>query len=244
MAHDQCADTNRLIVEKRLGYTWVILPGGIATQEYASIEDAILKNLTGKKDRVVVDFSQVRALYSSGLGILIRLQKLIAKGDGVIALVNVAQKIYDLLVSLNLDKIFPLYSTDVEFEISQDELWNKKLSEQKVDFLFIAQIEKNVYRITLSGEMVQGHDLSACRKFKPDSKVRYFILDVSSLSAMDSNGAGVFMQLLNRIVLQGAKCRAFGAIKPVWQILQFLGAEQYIAFYQNEAEALADLFAA
>jgi anti-anti-sigma factor len=91
--------------------------------------------------------------------------------------------------------------------------------------------------------MVQGHDLSACRKFTPDPKIQHFILDLTSLSAMDSNGAGVFMQMLNRIVGHDGKCRAYGAVRSVSQVLQFLGAEQYIAFYENEKEALAGLFA-
>jgi anti-anti-sigma factor len=243
MAHENLSDSNRFVIEHRLGYCWVILPAGIAAQEYARIEDGIDKQLTGKKDRVVIDFSNVSALYSSGLGILIRIQKKIAHGGGVMALVNVSQKVSDLLVSLHLDKIFPLYSTDVEFEISQDELWNRKISAQKVHFLFIAQVERNIYRITLSGEMVQGHDMSACKKFTPDPKVNQWMLDLSSLTALDSSGAGVFMQLLQRIVRQGGTCRAFGAANDVRQVLHFLGAEQFITFFEKENEALAGWFA-
>jgi anti-anti-sigma factor len=243
MAHEQLSDSNRLVIEKRMGYCWVILPAHIAAQDYSKIEEEVEKHTTGKEDRVVFDFSNVTALYSSGIGILIRFQKRVAKGGGVIALVNVSPKITDLLISFNLDKVFPLYNTDVEFEISQEELWNKKCSEHKMDFLFIAQVEKNIYRLSLSGEMVTGHDMSACRKFLPDPKIQMFILDLTALSAMDSNGAGMFMHMLHRIVEPGGKCRAFGAIKAVKQVLQFLGAEQYITFYETENNALAGLFA-
>jgi anti-anti-sigma factor len=243
MAHDHLSDSNRLVIEKRLGYCWVILPASIAAQDYSKIEDEVVKHTTGKEDRVVFDLSNVRALYSSGIGVLIRFQKRIAKGGGVIALVNVSPKIADLMISFNLDKIFPLYNTDIEFEISQEELWNKRCSESKADFLFIAQVERNIHRISLSGEMVSGQDLSACRKFLPDPKIPMFILDLTALSAMDSSGAGMFMHMLHRIVEPGGKCRAFGAIKAVKQVLQFLGAEQYLTFYDTEKEALAGLFA-
>jgi anti-anti-sigma factor len=243
MAHEQLSDSNRLVVEKRMGYCWVILPANIAAQDYSKIEDEVAKHLNGKEDRMVFDFSNVSALYSSGIGILIRFQKRVAKSGGVMALVNVSPKIADFLISLNLDKIFPLYNTDVEFEISQEELWSKKLSEQKVDFLFIAQVEKNIYRIHISGEMVSGHDMSACRNFLPDPKISIFILDLSALSAMDSNGAGMFMNMLHRTARPGGQCRAFGAVKAVKQVLQFLGAEQYMAFYETEKEALDGLFA-
>ncbi|MBN2036948.1 MAG: STAS domain-containing protein [Chitinispirillaceae bacterium] len=243
MAHDQLSDKNRLVFENRLGYLWVLMPESITVQDYTAIEDEIVRKLSGKADRVVIDFSHVRALYSSGLGILIRLQKKVNQGGGVMALVNVAKKIVDLLTSLHLDKILPMYHTDVEFEISHDELWKQKLSERKVDFLFIAQVEKNIYRITLSGEMISSHDMSACRQFLPDPKVQIFIFDISSLSAMDSNGAGVFMNMLDRIVKKQGTCRTFGANRAVKQVLQFLGAEQYLAFYNSEQEALAGLFA-
>jgi anti-anti-sigma factor len=243
MAHEQLSDSNRMVIEKRMGYCWIILPATIAVQDYSKIEDEAAKHLAGKDDRVVFDFFNVTALYSSGIGLLIRFQKRIAKGGGVMALVNVSPKIADFLVSLNLDKIFPLYTTDVEFEISQEELWNKKLTEQTVDFLFVAQVEKNIYRIHLSGEMVSGHDMSACRNFMPDPKISMFILDLSAISAMDSNGAGMFMNMLHRTVRPQAKCRAFGAVNAVKQVLQFLGAEQYMTFYDTENDALADLFA-
>jgi anti-anti-sigma factor len=243
MAHEQLSDRNRLVVEKRMGYIWAILPASIVDQAYSKIEDEIMAKVTGKEDRLVVDFFNVHALYSSGLGILIRMQKRINKGGGVMALVNVSDKIRDLLLSLHLDKIFPMYSTDVEFEISQDDLWNHKLSELKVDFLFIAQVEKNIYRITITGEMVAGHDMAACRQFSPNPKIQTFILDLSSLSAMDSNGAGVFMSMLDRIIKNNGTCRAFGTVKAVRQVLQFLGAEQYVTFLSNEKEALAGLFA-
>jgi anti-anti-sigma factor len=243
MAHDKLSDKNRLVFENRLGYLWVLMPESISVQDYSAIEDEIVRKLSGKADRIVIDFSHVRSLYSSGLGILIRLQKRINQGGGIMALVNVTKKIIDLLTSLHLDKILPMYNTDVEFEISHEELWKKKLSERKVDFLFIAQVEKNIYRITISGEMISNHDMSACRQFLPDLKVQIFIFDLSSLSAMDSNGAGVFMSMLDRIVQKQGKCRAFGATRAVKQVLQFLGAEQYLTFFGNEQEALAGLFA-
>jgi anti-anti-sigma factor len=70
-----------------------------------------------------------------------------------------------------------------------------------------------------------------------------FVLDLSSLSAMDSSGAGIFMHMLHHIAGQGGKCRAFGAIRAVKQVLQFLCAEQYVTFYETEKDALDGLFA-
>jgi anti-anti-sigma factor len=242
MAHEQLSDRGRLAIEKRMGYVWAILPESIAAQDYAAVEEKIGENLTGTNNRLVVDFINVHALYSSGLGILIRLQKRIGQAGGVIALVNIARNIEDLLVSLHLDKIFPMYGTDIEFEISQEDLWNQRLSERKVDFLFIAQVENNVYRITFSGEMVSGHDMTSCRRFVPDPRVGHFIFDLTSLEALDSSGVGLFMKLLDRIFRQGGKCRAFGTTKAVKQVLTFLCAERFLTFFETEKDALAGLF--
>ncbi|MBN1128557.1 MAG: STAS domain-containing protein [Chitinispirillaceae bacterium] len=243
MAHEQRSDRGRLVIEKRMEYIWAILPESIAAQDYTTVEEAIEKNLAGENDRVVIDFINVHALYSSGLGILIRLQKRVEKTGGVIALVNVSQKIEDMLVSLHLDKVFPLYSTDIEFEISRDDLWGRRMAERKEDFLFFFQVEKNLCRITLSGEMVSGRDMSPCRQFVPDPGIRHFILDLSFLEAMDSSGAGIFMNMLHQIRQHGGRCHAFGTVKEVRQVLTFLGAEQFLTFLGSEKDALAGLFA-
>ena len=235
--------TDRIVIERRTGYLWVTLPENIVVQDYSHIEDEILKQVKTSDGQIVFDFVNVRAIYSTGISILLRIHKRVSEKGGMICLVNVCHTIIDLFASLNLDKVFPLYPTDVEFEISKDEVWSQRLSERKIDFLFIAQVENGIYRITISGEMASGHDLTACRQFAPDPHVSVFVLDLSSLSAMDSSGAGVFMSMLDRIAKRGGTCRAFGAVRPVQQVLQFLAAEQYMSFCKTETDALRDITA-
>jgi anti-anti-sigma factor len=189
----------------------------------------------------VFDLSRVRSIYSSALGVLIRVRKQVGEAGGVVCLVNVCQTIITLLESLNLNKIFPVYATDVEFEISEDKAWEQKLSERKIEFVFIPQIEKGMYRISIAGEMVTDHDMGLCRKFDPDPNIKLFILDLSDLTGMDSFGTGVFMGLLGRIKRQGGTARVFGASKIVRQVLTFLGANEYLTFYKKEKEAVAGM---
>lgn len=234
----------RIGLEKRMGFLWVTFPENMAVQDYAGIEDAVAKHLHGSGGQVVLDFINLRVIYSSGISTLVRVEQRISEQGGMVCCVNVNRTIMGIFSSVNLDRIFPIYETDVEFEISKDEVWSARLQERKADFLFIAQAEKGLYRIILSGEMVTGHDLSACRRFSPDPHVRIFIFDLSSLSGIDSSGAGIFMRLLDRIVKQGeAQCRVFGASEAVKQVLQFLGAEQYVTFFNSEKEALKGVLA-
>jgi anti-anti-sigma factor len=227
------------VIENRLGFIWVVLPESLNIGNYSEIESVVMQHLTGGADHLVFDLSRVKAIYSSALGVLIRVRKQVGEAGGVVCLVNVCQTIISLLESLNLNKIFPIYATDVEFEISEDKAWDQKLSERKIEFIFIAQIENGIYRISIAGEMVSGYDMGLCRTFDPGTPVKLFILDLSDLAGMDSTGAGIFMGLLDRIKKQDGTCRAYGVNKTVKQILGFLGAGEYLTFYRKEKDALA-----
>jgi anti-anti-sigma factor len=229
----------KIVIESRMGFIWVVLPENLNIGNYSGIEDVVMRQLTGEADHLVFDLSRVRAIYSSALGVLIRVRKKVGEAGGIVCLVNVCPSIYTLLESLNLNKVFPIYATDVEFEISEDKAWERKVSERKIEFLFVPQIENNVYRITMAGEMVMGHNMELCRKFVPDPAVKLFVLDMSDLVGMDSTGAGVFMGLLELIKSEGGTARVFGATKIVKQVLRFLGSEEHVTYFKKEKEALA-----
>jgi anti-anti-sigma factor len=234
------SDPSELVaIEQRMGYTWVTLPDTITVHNYSDVEADIMRRCAGTGGHVVFDLSRMQTIYSSALGILIRIRKELGEKGGVVCLVNVSRPILKLFGSLNLDKLFPIYLTDVEFEISQDEVWRQRLSERKIEFLFIAQIEKGRYRISLSGEMLTGYDLTSCRQFKPDPLITLYVLDLTALSAVDSNGAGVLIGMLERVAERGGRCRAYGANKAVKQVLQFLGAGRHMTFCKREKDALA-----
>lgn len=123
MAADPPACDDGVVIEKRNRFLWVTLPENISIYDYAAIESSIVQRLAGKADEVVFDLTRVRVLYSSGIGILVRIHKRLDKGGGKIYIVNVARSIMEMLAQLHLDKIFAVHATDVEFEISQDGPW-------------------------------------------------------------------------------------------------------------------------
>ncbi len=64
--------------------------------------------------KLVVDFSQVRFLTSSVLGLLIRLSKKIYQSEGVLRLCGIQPKIYEIFKITRLDKVFDIYPTRQE----------------------------------------------------------------------------------------------------------------------------------
>jgi anti-anti-sigma factor len=107
----------------RLSRSWSWTTGWNSVYNFSPIEAAIVGRLTGSRDEVVFDLARVRVLYSSGIGILVRVHKRVEKQKGKIYLVNVPRTVAQALTSLHLDSVFDIYATDVEFEISHDGAW-------------------------------------------------------------------------------------------------------------------------
>ena len=64
------------------GFIRIVLPDSIGMDESVEIEKEITSQLSDKKEQIIIDFSMTNTLYSSGMGLLIRLQK-ITKRDQV-----------------------------------------------------------------------------------------------------------------------------------------------------------------
>ena len=112
-------DFQYIKVDTREGWFWIELPGTINLNNYKLIEHEVEQFLADKDmPRVVFDLEHLEYFYSSAIGLFIRLNKDIVGKDGTLCLVNVSQKVRELLASVNLDRVFHVFATDVEFEIS------------------------------------------------------------------------------------------------------------------------------
>jgi anti-anti-sigma factor len=224
-------------IKNKLGYIWVVLPDSVTMESNLAIESSLVPRLSGKGDKVVFDFGHTNNIFSSGLGLIIRFRKQVIENGGNVCLVNVSRRLRELFATLNLDRVFQIYSTDVEFEISRDEFMTEKLGSH--EFVFIAQIEKGIYRISLSGKMMSGSDLDACRSFMPDRTIKMYLIDLGGLEIIDSGGVAVFGSFLERITTSGGICHAFGATEIVKDLLQVLELDSQLKFHENEQQALA-----
>ena len=178
------------------------------------------------------------SLYSSGIGLLIRLRKRIFEAKGSICLVNVSQKIRGVLESIHLDKIFTIYATDVEFEISQEQ-FTRLLNDKKFGFVFVARIENGVYRINCSGSMTAEQDLSGLSRFKRNKAVFRYLFDFLGLDLIDSTGAAILIKLILDIRENGGSCYGYGARQSVAELIGLLGMDDYLTLLADERSALA-----
>lgn len=227
------------IFEKN-GMLWIVLPDTITMYNVRELEEEIGNKLRDRKDYVVLDLSNTQTLYSSGLGLIIRIRRFVVNREGIVYLVNVSDSIYDMLSSMNLDKIFPIYKTDVEFEISVADFNERVKGNKNRGFIFIPKIEENIYRINISGTMTTEFDLTPCKEMELQKNISLYIFDFSALEIIDSRGGSVLLELIKKITNNGGKCRAFGLSDFIIEALRMFGINSLMTFYKNEVDAIED----
>lgn len=232
---------SQITITQEDGFIRIVLPDAIGMDDRFTIENKIEAYLSDDNCQLVLDFSLTTALYSSGIGLLIQLQKLAKEKEVAIALVNVSKKFRDLLAGVHLDRVLQIYSTDVEFELSKDEIWEKKVSEGENNFIFIPQIEDGVYRFTFSGQMTSLHDLSLLSEFAPDESVDYYVFNLENLDLIDTYGAQLFNDFVEKIQNLSKKCILFGANQVIQNLFDVFPSVNAYTFFETEKEALESI---
>ena len=230
-------NNTELKIEERASYLWITLPDAITMYDNKEIEQKIGTRLRDRKDHVVLDFSHTRSVYSSGLGLMIRIRRFVTEREGTLSLVNVSEQLYEMFRALNIEKVFSIYTTDVEFEISQDDFVVGSDSATVAGFLFVVKTEGGACRVHLSGEMNAGQDLGACTSMMPQPEIHLFLFDFSGLESIDGTGAEVLSELTKKIVAAGGVCRAYGTHEMTHEMLTLFGADTHFTFYADEKSA-------
>lgn len=228
-------------IENKVDYIWVTLPRTLNMDNYTQVEERINSNVQGKNLKVVMDLIKIQYLYSSGIGLLIRIRNNIVKNKGSLWLVNVNEKCIDNLNSMKLDKIFTIYSTDLEFELTQDAIWEEKLAQDNIDFLCVYRIENDICHINLSGRMTSTNDLSSFNSSIYADTISSYLFDLTGLDMVDSHGAHVLIEVIMALENNNAKCTAYGANKVVTELMDLIGIGELISCHKNERQALKAL---
>jgi anti-anti-sigma factor len=231
--------TGAITANMKNGFLWIAMPDSITMDNYVRIEEEIVEVIAGGScNRVVFDMAATRNLFSSGLGLLIRIKKRLDEKKCLLYLVNVSHRVRDILSSVNLDTLFPIFSTDVEFEISQEDILEKKAQDPKAGFIFMSRIENGVYRIAMSGTCGMGRDLSRLSAFSPDQKIKNYVFDLSGLDMVDTPGIHLLAQLFMRIRDMHGSVVTYGGDQSVKELMDILNLTDFVAFYKDERDAL------
>lgn len=88
----------------------------IDMNNYKKVETDILNHMNGSSQpQVTLDLTKTDVLFSSGIGMLVRLKSAAEKFNKKLCLVNVSTKIREGLLSMSLDRVIPIYSTTQHF---------------------------------------------------------------------------------------------------------------------------------
>ncbi|KMQ52473.1 hypothetical protein CHISP_0740 [Chitinispirillum alkaliphilum] len=230
--------TEIIKVKKHLDYLWVSFPDILNLEHHGAIENQITSYINDEEKRIVLDFSKTGVLYSSGLGLLIRLRRLVHEAGGCLYLVNVRKEVINLLSTMNLDKVFQIFSTDVEFELSQDDILDRYLNHHDLEFLFTSQIESGICRIIFGGRMITGRDFTSCKAFAPRLGVSDYVFDLRGLELIDSQGVEILISLANKIKASRGESRVFGASELVRELIEAFDRDGLFVFCKSEKDAL------
>ena len=231
------ADTH-VEVEVRSGYTWITLPGTLSMDNYQLIERQIESRLEGKPNNVVLDLIYFRQLFSTGLSLILRLNKKIVESGGSLWLVNVSDKCREYLTSIKLDKVLPFFNTDLEFEILGEESREKTQEHNNMKFVCITNVEKGVCYINILGSMTIEYNLSRCNKTIYKKKIKHYAFDLTGLDMIDSSGACALRDVVSVIKHNKAECVAFGSNRVINKLLKLLSIDRILPLYDNERQAL------
>ncbi len=104
-------------VENRMNHAWITLKDSMDMDNYKKIEDSIFLQL--KKENIqdiVVDLSETSTLFSPGIGVIMRIHSFATKNNKKLFLVNVSEKLNEVLVFSSLDKVLKIYPTEEAFK--------------------------------------------------------------------------------------------------------------------------------
>ena len=225
-------------VEERSGYTWITIPNTLSMDNYQFIERQIESRLENKPKRVVLDLIYVHQFFSTGISLILRLNKRIVELGGMLWLVNVSEKCREYLISVNLDKVLQIFPTDLEFEILGDESREKKLLNNDMKFICVAKMEKDICHINLVGSMTIEYNVSQCNKKIYIKKVKQYMFDLTGLDMIDSSGAYNLRDVISEIKEHKAQCVAFGSNRVITKLLKLLSIDKIMPLYDNERKAL------
>lgn len=229
---------SKAIIIREDEFLRVTFPNSVGLDDTGDLQVDIESQLLSQDDKLVIDFSDTTALYSPGFSLLIRLNKTLTDSGGSMHLVNVSKKLRDIFDGLNLKRIFSIYATDVEFEMSQQDVLEKSLIEEGGTFIFIPSLENGIYRLTLAGPMTALHDLSPIREFKPEEGCNKYIINVKDLDILDTYGAQILSKFVVTAQELGGTCAVCCAAKIVRDLLEVFPAQNTVHFFDSEKEAL------
>ena len=111
-------DANSLEIEERKGSLKITLPGKLDMDNITQIRIRIEMLLTEKHTKLVLDLSNIKAVGSIVINLIMDIRQIITSLKGTLWLVNLNKDCYTMFKSINLDKVLKIFKS--EDEINSD----------------------------------------------------------------------------------------------------------------------------
>ena len=97
---------------------WITLMPSITMDNYHMAESQIIESMTGcKNQNIVLDLSSIDTLFSSGVGLIIRLNRCAQGLKKQLYCVNITEKIREGFRLMGLDKIITFCASEQEYAL-------------------------------------------------------------------------------------------------------------------------------
>ncbi len=235
------SETTGLSISERYGILWIILPRVISASNTLSVSEEIFSTLDKTDGDVAIDLSETDYLYSTGINLMIKIKKRLSRDKRSVSLVNLSSAIHGELESVHLDKVFPVYTTETEMEISKDLIWERKLMEDSGKFIFIPKHEGDLLVLSFSGNMDSLNDLSSFQDYSPDISQKGVVIDMENLEVMDRFGVQVFFEKMNLLAEVGDRIAVFGTNPTISGLISIFSDEEdnaRIKVFDTKSEAV------
>lgn len=94
---------------------WITFQSPIDMDNRDAVEESIFLQLQANIGHtIVIDLSKTEVLFSSGLGLIMRMKKFADDHQAKIFLVNISEKVHEGLLNVGLHKILPLCTNEEE----------------------------------------------------------------------------------------------------------------------------------
>lgn len=99
-------------ISRRQDRLWVIMPGVVDMDNGKQLENRILMELANIRSDLVLDCAKTHALYSSGLGILIRLHSAVQQMGTKLMMVNVNEEVREVISNVGLNLLLRIFESE------------------------------------------------------------------------------------------------------------------------------------
>jgi anti-anti-sigma factor len=101
-----------MVVDERDGFLWITFNDSIDMDNHKNIEESIFQKIQQTTARyIVIDLEKTTALFSSGVGVIMRIHGKVQEYNKKLYLVNVQEKVAEGLEIMGLDQTLNIFAS-------------------------------------------------------------------------------------------------------------------------------------